>query len=288
MNTTHRDYEPFELAENMEEDLGMFEAATHAKPLQLASPQVGKILVALDGSNQDPTAQALGQQLAARVQATVEQQCDCKRGSDVRDAIQQTRADVLILPVPFGEDIDLLASQSLGSVADTLLQDCPVPMLCVRQPLEAAGMQLLFDQILLPLAVHNSESERSLAWACWLAGNSGELLLLELADQALAEKVRTAEANVEESTAERKASLGREMSTRMASLVSAAQRSSTEQGFGVRTEFRAGRPVAEVEAMLQEFQTPLVITTRSSDRTSAQFHFVIDLLLQSRCPVLLV
>lgn len=288
MSSSHRDYEPFEMAENMEEDLGMFEAATHARHVDLRQPSVESVLVVLDGSNQDATAGLLGQQIASRFSSRVEVRPGLAAADQIRLAAQETGAKLIVLPVPFGEDIDLLKSQSLGSVADSLLQESPAPLLCVREPLSEDAVGALLDHLLLPVTLDDTETERALSWACCLAGKAGRLLLLELPDRKAVEETREGVGATAEISSVQQAAVERAMSARLGALVSAAQRCSTENGFAVRAEFRAGTPLAEIQAMAASLGEPLIVLSRPANSRSPQFHRIVDLLMESRLPLLLL
>jgi hypothetical protein len=57
-------FEPFENTTNFLEDMGMFEAAVQPTQVELSIPQLRSVLVVLDGSAQEPTAQQIGARIA--------------------------------------------------------------------------------------------------------------------------------------------------------------------------------------------------------------------------------
>ncbi len=125
--------EPFENESNFQEDVGMFEAATHAGTLVLPTPRVQVVHLALDGSNQDDTARALAQAVAERLQARVHEQTGAADANEILARRRAEQADLLVIPVPFGRDFLKLGMDSLGSVIDMLLRESPCPLLCVRE-----------------------------------------------------------------------------------------------------------------------------------------------------------
>ena len=75
--------EPFENAANFAEDVGLFEAATHAPPVELPAPELRAFHLALDGSNQDATARGFAEVLAARTGAALREQSGASNAADM-------------------------------------------------------------------------------------------------------------------------------------------------------------------------------------------------------------
>ncbi len=276
------------MAENMEEDLGLFEAATHSRNLELKAVPIGSLLVVADGSNQDLTSRAIGQSIARRFSATMHERSDLKSAAAIQDAAAQLSADLIVVPAPFGEDIQLLHSQSLGSVVDALLHESSIPLLCVREPLSELQIQTLMKSILVPVSKDNDTSEQALSWACSFPDAAGTLVLLELADQAAISEAQQLVQGKSEPESVRQAAVGRAMTARLGALVAATQRRASEHGFAVQVEFRMGKPIQEILAWTTSPELALIVIARHSDRTSAAFHLAADLLLASKGPVLLI
>lgn len=287
MNQVHREYEPFELPENMEEDLGLFEAATRARHVELVLPELRRVLLAPDGSNQDATARAAARLLAGRLRAEVLEREGLASAAEICAAAAEIDAGLVVVPAPFGEDINLLKTRSLGSVVDTLLLELAVPVLCVRQPLGEEQLASLLRRVLVPVCEDNEDALRALAWGCRLAAPENGIVLLQLADQAAALEARQLRDRAEELPAMRRATLERVITARLGSLVAAAQRWGGELGFAVHVEFRAGAAVAEVAAWQARHGAALIVTGRSREPSSHEFHRAMDLVKASGGPVLL-
>jgi hypothetical protein len=298
MTGTHRDYEPFEMAENMEEDLGLFEAAMRSRRIELDRTPLAQLLVVSDGGELSGAVRDFGRVLAGRLSAThTEFQAPgpgTASASDIPTYAEQVGAGLIVLPVPCGESLSELQSQSLGTTAELLLHGCPTPQLCIRGALppdtaeagDAADAAL--QDLLVVLARDDAASVAALAWALRLAPDHARLTLLELAD---AESLATAEQlqhDREEEPSVREAIVGRAVASRLGSLIAVAQRRALAQGVILHTEFRLGQAVEEILAVAERLSAGLLIVARPEDRTSAGFHLVQDLLLATRRPVLVV
>jgi nucleotide-binding universal stress UspA family protein len=288
MTTSHRDYEPFELAENMEEDLGLFEAAALSRQMELDLGTVASILCVADGSHQDATVRQLGNQLAARLSAAVSEFAARGAADEIIAEAKNVDADIIVLPVPCGEDLARLQSRSLGSVADALLQSSHIPLLCVRDPLADAAVPLVFNSLLVPLSRADRPSMTAIAWALRLAGQKGSIVLLEWADQGALADAQSLMQGRQEGRSVQQAVIGRAVASRLGSLIGAVQRHAASQFLNVRVEFRAGNPVQETLALAESLGPALIIAARPADHVSAGYHFVEDLLLSTRRPVLIV
>lgn len=270
----HRDYEPFELAEHMEEDLGLFEAATHAPRARLEPPRVGTVLVAAPAHAGSPRAveacRSLGHAIASRLGATV--MADtlvedmAKRGlssaDDVRQAVERTAAGLVVTAV------ELLGDE----VSGMLLAKGPGPVLCLgrqrrrrrsqRRPRDR-GPHGMLDAPLVPLVDDTAASRRATAWACRLAaaaGAAGRLQAIELAGPPARAAARGRPGN-EGSVGD--AVVGRIVSSRLGAIVAALQREATAHGFAAEVEFRVGSPAAVVLAVAAGMpEPPLIVIGR--------------------------
>lgn len=288
MQSKHRDYEPFEMGENMEEDLGMFEAALGAGKVKLDFSPISSVLSIMDGSQQEPTCRQLAQLISERLGAKyVEQEAGTSREQLVRvcDALQ---SGLIVLPVPYGEDIGTLSGQSLGSIADSLLQTCTAPILCVRDPIDAPNSAQTFERILGVLMREDETSASALSWAFRLADPRGRIHLLELADRSSLLNARQLLQGKDESGTIEEATIGRAVTSRLGGLIGAAQHYALGKGLPLHVDFRLGNPVKETLAMAQHLDSGLIIVARSADHTASGFHFAQDLLLATRKCVLVV
>lgn len=285
---SHRDYEPFEMAENMEEDLGLFEAATHGRLQELALPKAKSILRVIDRSNQDSTTKLVSDELQRRLECRVHEFSSTVGGSEILAEANQAAAELIVLPVPCGEDISSLQSQSLGSITDSLLQTSKLPLLCIRDPLDATAVAKLFDTMMIALAQPDRASFSAMSWAMKLMADRGKMLLLEWADRdSLAEAMQLVGDRKEDRSVEQ-AIVERAVTSRLGGLVGAAQRQGKKQHVNLRVECRAGNPVKETLKETEKWGDGLVVIARPEDHTSVGYHVAEDLLLATRRAVLIV
>jgi len=278
--------EPFETASNFLEDMGMFEAATHAPATALPVVDASTVLLALDGSNQDEPARFLAGALAAALGASVVEKAGLESASIV-NAVREARAQLLVLPVPFGADIGSLREESLGDVVDRLLLAAGIPILAVRQPLGEARLGAAIRRIVVPVFPGEARTGLALAWACRLLRAGGDLHAVEIADRevlAEANLLREPALGTDSTT---QASIERVMTRQFASLIAAVQRTASEGGFGAHVVQSSGRFVAETLAAIGD-SPGLIVITGSHDRRSTTFHRCADLILGSAYPVLVV
>lgn len=269
------------------QNMGMFEAAVHAKPVTLESQDLSVILLALDGSNQDDTARALAQRLAKTTQAQVQEFAGATTCADIIHAIKGQKAQLLVLPAPFGRDIEALKDESLGSVVDMTLHEAPCPVLCVRNPMEEEQLAKVFTDILVPITEHVGDHQRALSWAFRLMESDGELELLGVADRNLLTEAKALLGDAISDEALQSEALNRAVTADIGGLVAAVQKKGAEQGIGVRVEVREGEPVA---VTLQEANNRprLIVIAGSHDHTSSAYHHAADLTLGANGPVLVV
>jgi len=288
---SHRDYEPFELAENMEEDLGLFEAAVKPREAPLDLGPQPCILLVTDGSNQDPTAQTV----AARAQSALSAEIVTAAATSLEDLEQaesilaraaDASAGLLVLPVPLGEDITELESLSLGSAADCLLQLSSIPMLCIREPLADGELDELFDTVLVAISRNDPRTREALAWAFRLAKR--EIVLCQLADRDSMDEARQLLEGRQEDSSVEQAVVQRAVNSRLGPLVGIAQRYANRQDIGLHVDFRLGSPARQVPSAAQASGSSLVIAPRLPDPRESPDHVVQDILLALRLPVLVV
>lgn len=279
--------EPFENAANLAEDVGLFEAATHAPPVELSVPELRIIHVALDGSNQDAAARGIAQALGERTGAAVHEQSGAATAADILSAAGGHAADLLVVPAPFGRDYALLKDESLGSVVDQLLLESTCPVLCVRDMLGAEAIDAALRRVLVPIATQEESAARALAWAFRVLPAGGALDLVAVADRDVLQEARRLMGAAVDPQAFAPEQVLRRLWGDIGSLVAAAQKRGTEGDQTVHVEARFGEfvPVVLAEAGAQPRLTVWGITR---DHDAPAFHRAVDLLLESRGPVLMV
>lgn len=243
MTTPHRDFEPFENASNLDEDLGLFEAAMHVHRVVLDCPPITGLTLA-DGDGAAPAARAVAEWFAQRTGTAV--------GPTSPTAVTVASGAAALATA--------LAGRSGGP---TLVQLAEPPTAAPR------------------VAVLASEPDRAgcpaSAFALRLAGADGDLALVELAASRTAKPPELALQPQQETTDAEAAASDRSRAAHAAfgSLVAALQHR-TPQPRSLHVETRAGELGAELESVLAQLKPDVVVMARVDTMTSA----VLPLLVQ--------
>ncbi len=278
--------DPFLNAGDFQEDLGMFEAATHAERVDIIDISLKTILLAPDGSNQDPTARRLAEVLGESVGAQVVEVAGLHTAEEMQAAKQQHAADLLVLPVPFGAEIGELREASLGELVDRILADT-LPMLAVRQVMEEAEIRKCLQNVVIPLSPENPRVVDVLSWACRLLPESGQLTIVEIANAELRAEASHLREPSEPAGFTASERVGRVLTRHFAGSIAAIQKRSSDIGFALQVFSTSGQFVDSTLAQLED-SPGLVIIAGSGDRRSDAYHHEADLILDSRYPILVV
>lgn len=305
--------------EDLAESLSFFEAAVSAHPVELPPVALKTILLAIDQSNQDPTAEGLATALARRHGAQIQLIYAYEQGeAEARDryqserlhaiqssgvsatsvaktpgssfeqilaAVTATQSDLIIVPAPYLDDLRVLGADSIGVNLDLLMRRSPVPILVVREPQATPAASL--KRIVAPLTLHEVENAAAAAWALALIEEAGALELLEVADTEsldAAKRFLTPAQIAEQMSPQILA--GKE-SQEHASLTAAVQKRATERSLGCRVTVQVG-PAVKTIAEVCNAQDQLVITGCPSDHTSSAYQRVLAVIRESRNPLLVV
>jgi hypothetical protein len=253
----HRDYEPFELAENMEEDLGLFEAATHARRFTLAAPEIGTLLAATAGDGGTASAAAV---LAARLGRARVEETTAVAADAILDAAIRAAAGIVVVPARL--PADTLAGLVAGRRDES-------PAVAIVATAESAA----FDAALVPLFADEPAARRGVSWACTLAaaaGGSGLVAAVELATPATRREARELGATGQEPDELRAATIGRAVSGKLGSLIAAIQRHGLAHGYAVEAGFRPGWPRREILTVLESLRRPTTVILGREGLPAAQ------------------
>jgi len=279
--------ESFENAAELAENVGLFEAATHAVPVELPTPELRAVHLAFDGSNQDGTARGFAQTLAARTGAVVHEQSGAAVASDILAAAREHAADLLVVPAPFGRDYQLLRDESLGSVVDQILLESTCPVLCVREVMTQAQIEAALQRLVVPIVRQEASVARALGWAFRALTAGGRLDLVAVADRGVLEEARRLLGDSVDPETFSPEQVLRRLWGDIGSLVAAAQKRGSAADLAVHVETRFGEFVPLVLAEAGE-QPRLIVWGITRDHDAPAFHRAVDLLLESRGPVLMV
>ncbi|HMO35349.1 MAG TPA: hypothetical protein PKA06_04840 [Gemmatales bacterium] len=279
--------EPFESRSNMLEDMGLFEAAMQSAPLELQKVTVQKVLAIPDGSNQDATTLQLATEFSRLLDAQMVETKGISSLEGILQAISKEKADGLVVPVPFGSDIDELKSESLGDIFDRLLTKVSIPVLAVRQPLSAEKIGRVLSHIVVAMNAADPRNATTISWACRLLRRGGELIALEWVNGTRSKSPSMLAGDAPDTWDEASAAAQRDITRRLGSLVAALQKASSQTGF--HTSVRTAR-LRMIDSILEAMEEDawLAILARSPDRLSESFHLAADLVRSARSPVLLV
>lgn len=274
-------------AGNVDENVGMFEAAVHAKPTNLPEFRLQSIAAVLDGSNQDATVRAFASAIAKPRSAKVAETASAKSAAEIVQFARDHNADLLVLPVPFGLDISVLKDESLGSVVDMVLLESPCPVYCVRQIMDEPTATATLSEVVLPIGTHAAPFAESMSWAFGLLRSGGQLSIWAVVDQDSiddARKLLDDETSPDLWTPE---TLSRALTDEIGGLIASAQRRASESNVSVRVEVVCGRP-AEIVVPAANRQPSLIVVASERSHSSPSFHLATDMLLGATGPVLVV
>ncbi len=279
--------------------------------VDLPTPPLKTLLLALDHSNQDRLVLGLGAELARRFDASVavtsgfpeelggeleayveEAVAELRRaGRDARPvlaegehsfdktlaALREAEADLLVLPAPYFRDIDSLGEDSVGTNLDVMLARARLPILVARHP-DMDPQEVLRH---VRLAVFDDEplSQAAAMWALRLARDELEVLALveaefvEMVEDALAREAIPEEELVE----------GLERS--LVPLVSAVLRRCDRANLPCDVKYRLGDLVETIVGRMT--RSPGLVVLRGYEARDRPGEKVArEVILRSRVPVL--
>jgi hypothetical protein len=275
---------------------------------------VRRIVLALDGSNQDETARRLASRIASRAGAAVLPLCAWETedggreeylatqiealgrmgaavervgtADDTRppyeqilDACGHSSCDLLIVPAPFRDDFARLGRESVGTNLDVLLCRATVPLLVVREPKEEPERCLA--NVLLPLTRHLAANAEAAAWALQLAERGGGVRILAVSEGEIPESGGLSPA----ATAEGEGGI---TSPETAGLIGALQRRTAEIGLGCRVDARRGEEVKTIVEEEAGEELIVILPCCPRDPTGPTFQRIQAIIRLSRNPVLMV
>ncbi len=255
-----RDYEPFELAENMEEDLGLFEAATHAHGMDLQPIHVGNVLAATAFG-----AECLdfARVAAGRLSVGLVNDATSKTASSILSSAMRSDAGLVVVPGGIGSDV-------LSALVDGDGMHASLAIAVVS----GKGSTAL-DAMLLPLFDDEPAARTGLAWACTLAaaaGPQGLVAAVELSSPTTRQQARRLAGDAHDPEEVRRASVGRAVSARLGSLVAALQKHALSRGYAVRVSFHPGWPRREILNALTSLARSATVILGRDGLPAAQGH----------------
>lgn len=265
--------------------MAAFAAARVATPVHLEPTRVSDVLAVFDGTDQDPTVDALAAAIATRTGARVRSW----RG-DMPDPAKSILAaasgcQVMVVPSPFRHDYCAEGHESLSTTVDLLLSRSTAAVCIARAPLPDAVECVSKATVALAIGRHHKVEATALALA--LVRGGGDLALLSVIDPH--QPIRNEEL------------LGRYLdpgdlspdvlhglaSARAAALTAELQRRAREWRIKPSVKFAVGDPV-DVALAANEPRGGLLVAGRDRDPRSEAAQQAHRLVLGSDLPVLLV
>ncbi len=304
--------------DDLKESMIRFEAAMQAQKVSIKEPEPKSILLAIDGSNQDPTAIGLAAALAearslplhltyayegpvdSAKDAYLDEQTRTltERGiktshskasgrsyDQILEVAQAESSDLIVVCAPYLEDIGELGDESIGTNLDLLMSRSPVPLLVVRQPKDDPAA--LSQSVLLPLGAPRADDGRVAGWAVWLAGHGGSIRVLIVADAAALQAAGRDPQHAVEIERLDDRLIDDILARDHAGLIGALQKLSSEKGLGCRISVRGGDPV-EVITEMTNASSGIVALSKPDDRKSEPYQRVLSVVRESSNPVLIV
>lgn len=274
------EYEDQMLASSMQ----AFTAAA-AGHVTLPALSLGRLLVALDGSDQDPSTRALAALVAARTGAAVLEAAGLRSAQEVLQAATMEAVGLIIMDAPFGEDFGVAGHESLGTAVDLVLSRSTTPVLVIREP--AADLGTSFQDILIPIVHSSARTPNEVAWALALTGAGGRVEVLDVPDLSVVEEAKLLLGDAIDVAALREEALRRTAQRDAAPLVNAAREVAAGTGVEVVLTVEVGQLTAVVDQATRG-RPRLLITTLPGSCGTPDYHRARDLALRARWPVLFV
>lgn len=307
---------------DLNESMGAFEGAVSSNRARVIMPTVGTILLAIDGSDQDPTAVAIAAEMAPLLRAGIRVTMGAEGpvGDAQRAAVQRTiehlksqhgldalpifeegkwpaqqilaakkaaNAGIIVVPAPYLQDFEALGNESLSSPIDVLLAESRVPVLLVRQPLEQPA--LCFQRFVLPMTIYAPALASAAGWAFSLARKDSNIELYAMADTTTIEEATRLAGGGDDAEAEARSAavLLRAEQKNASGMISAMQKKAEETGIEVTVDVEAGDTLALTLEHMKRAPCMAVLGA-PLDRASHTYHHAQDVALNAKYPVLIV
>lgn len=203
-----------EVDQDVHDSMALFERAQVGEVAPISPRQPHRILLVLDGSTQDDlsielcrrlktrfdsaldvldaresvSVNELAEEAARSLGATAVAKSDDESYEQILHAAAEMRSDLIVVPSPYGRDLEKIGSDSTGTVIDVLLARSPVPLLVIRQPFQVMGEP--FARALIVLVSENKAAADAAAWAAGLVRTGGTAELTLVLEQEVLENVR--------------------------------------------------------------------------------------------------
>lgn len=260
-------------------------AAAAAGHVTLPAVTVRRLLLALDGSDQDGATRALAEHVAARTGAEVLERNDLLKAQDVLQAADEGDVDLIVMDAPFREDFQLARHESLGITLDMVLSRSRRPILVVREPLP--DVTRAFSDVLIPITMSCAKTPTEVAWALALAPEGARVQVLDVPDVSVIENAKLLLGDAIDVAALRDEALKRAATRDTAPVITAAREAGAKVAVSVDLDVRVGHPTEVFDEVTRD-RTRLVVTSLPGEAGTPEYTRARVLALRSRGPVLFV
>lgn len=241
--------------DELNDSMDLFERADVGAGIEIARPRPKKILVAMDGSAQDRAVALFAKQLEDRLSCeigyldgegyrsspnsqprvegnvtVVDVDSSLENDYDqILAAAESFRADLLLLPCPFGRDYESLGEDSTGTVMEVIAARSEIPTVFIRRP-DAVGRDPT-SHVRIVLTRENAAARETANWAAGLVQPSGRLELLLMVEESTYKNFREIMNSLQPDAEFKPEDLESALARTYAQLHSGLQRASREHGF---------------------------------------------------------
>ncbi|MEM9368268.1 MAG: universal stress protein [Planctomycetota bacterium] len=298
-----------ELDRDVDDAMRLFERSRVGNTEALTPIRPSRVLLVLDGSDQDETSTRSAEVLRERfdtetlvIDARQDAQGDlaveqakrvngarplARRSGDsfdvILDTIHDHQIDLLVVPSPFGRSFEKVGTDSVGTVMDVLLARCPVPILVTRRSDQT--LAVCCQRISLLVGGECDVEARAAAWTFGLAADAAEISLNLVVEREHFENVRSILESLRPEETFDTQTLSNALAKTHQSLHAAMTKTATAQGCRYHLMPQAGE-VAPPNPLSDPQQQMLVLPLEVDDRFGQGF--VSDRLRRSPHPVLIV
>lgn len=278
--------------QDVEDSVRLFNRArvSSVGPVEPRRPK--SVLLALDGSSQDPLGIAIARQFRERLECALAV-VDAREGepSDplapriatslgarvmpktTGDSFEQilvaaadANCDLLVTPSPYGRDLESVGPNSAGTVIDVLLARSPVPILVVRKPHEPP--REMFRRVLMILTAENEAAEEAAAWAAGMVAAGGVLQLVLVLEKEMRENVFSLMESIAPDVDVSASALSQALAQTHVRLHRSLQKTAAEMGFAYSLKLQVEGDADSVTVQEEDVQSLVVLALERRDHAS--------------------
>lgn len=286
-----------EVDRGVQESMEMFEKAQVGEVSAIEPQRPQRVLLALDGSSQDELSVSMAaalrrrfacslhvmdaredfasnqwaEEIAQRIEADVLAKASGDSYEQILEACQDQGCDLVIVPCPFGRNLEKVGSDSTGTVIDVLLARSPAPLLVTRHVYALEDEP--FAHVLMVLIGENEAAPSAAAWAVGMVATGGALELMLILEREAYENFRQWMVALDSKADVDPDQLAKALQRSQLRLHRSLQKSAKELGFEERFSIRQ-ESKTPLEELAGGQQHPLLVLAleRSDHRSQGHVH----------------